>query len=157
MNRLANLAEAGAAMPQDERSHLAVCHLCAARYRAFGGADVPVSRSRSTAAWMGVIGALAACLLIWATLTPRPARPGLPLPVETPVDSPGDVVCILGDSNCDGVVDSRDLAAFYLAVHRPDDYAAQYPQCDLVCSNDFNGDCEVDERDQEEMVKCVGG
>ena len=49
------------------------------------------------------------------------------------------------------------LAAFSLAVHRPDDYAAQYPQCDLVCSNDFNGDCQVDDRDQEEMVKCVGG
>jgi len=157
INRLANLVDTGPAMSAVERSHLGVCHLCAARYRAFGGSDLPVSRSRAAGAWMGVIGALAACLLIWAMLTPRPIRPGLPLPVPSPVDSPADVVCVLGDSNCDGVVDSRDLAAFWLAVNRPDDYATQYPQCDLVCSNDFNGDCEVDERDQEEMVKCVGG
>ena len=36
-----------------------------------------------------------------------------------------------GDLNCDGVVDTGDVAPFVLALLDPAGYAAQYPDCDV--------------------------
>src|SRR5262249_26778929 len=37
-----------------------------------------------------------------------------------------------GDINCDGLVDSRDVPAFVLALLDPAAYAAAYPNCSLT-------------------------
>ena len=106
---------------------------------------------------MNGIAAVAACLLLWALLDSNGSKSRSPSNSVSRADVPAAVVCILGDSNCDGVADSNDLTAFTLALHHPDVYAEQYPHCDLVCSNDLNGDCEVNDNDMQEMVQCVGG
>ncbi|MGD8451978.1 MAG: right-handed parallel beta-helix repeat-containing protein [Phycisphaerae bacterium] len=46
---------------------------------------------------------------------------------------------VLGDMNCDGLVNNFDIRAFVLAITNPDAYAAQYPNCNIMLA-DLNGD-----------------
>jgi hypothetical protein len=46
---------------------------------------------------------------------------------------------LLGDMNCDGVVDFDDINPFVLALSNPSAYSAAYPNCDY-----YNGDCDGD-------------
>jgi hypothetical protein len=165
MTRLSALSESPASASAAERAHLAACRLCAARSRAFAGpatnAETLVATSRPPRRhyeWLGALGAAAACLLVWTL-----ARPPAPGPVPARIDAPERpvrleaAVCIRGDSNCDGVTDAKDLSAFVVAMNHPEQYAVQYPDCDLVCSNDMNGDREVDDFDLAQLVQCIGG
>jgi hypothetical protein len=61
----------------------------------------------------------------------------------------------LGDMNCDGVVDFRDINAFVLAISDPVAYAARYPDCDIR-NGDVNGDGAVDFRDINPFVGLLG-
>lgn len=49
------------------------------------------------------------------------------------VGSGGDLI---GDMNCNGVVNVSDIGAFVLALTDPAAYAAQFPGCNIL-----NGDC----------------
>jgi RHS repeat-associated protein len=53
---------------------------------------------------------------------------------------------IVGDMNCDGLVNSFDISAFNLAVNDPEAYAQTYPGCDIL-NGDANGDGYVDGKD----------
>jgi hypothetical protein len=53
---------------------------------------------------------------------------------------------IVGDMNCDGVVNEGDLQPFLLAVNDPAGYVATYPACSLN-NGDINGDMAVDAQD----------
>ncbi len=157
ISRIEAFAGSESAATEVEQAHLRSCRLCANRYRAFGGSVDRGARSQPSRRWLNGAATVAACLLVWALLDPHPANPRKSPTNGMRVEVPAAVVCILGDSNCDGVADSSDLTAFTLALHHPDVYAEQYPHCDLVCSNDLNGDCEVNDSDMQEMVQCVGG
>ena len=60
----------------------------------------------------------------------------------------------LGDLNCDGVVDLVDIDAFVLAILRPAQYAAQYPDCDTTRA-DCNGDGVADLFDVDNFVALI--
>jgi len=53
-----------------------------------------------------------------------------------------------GDADCNGQADCGDVGAFYLALFDPVAYAAQYPDCDILCTCDMNNDGRIDQRDQ---------
>ena len=46
---------------------------------------------------------------------------------------------ILGDLNCDGVIDALDIEPFLVALFEPESYGGQYPDCDINLA-DINGD-----------------
>jgi hypothetical protein len=48
----------------------------------------------------------------------------------------------VGDLNCDGVVDFRDINPFVLALVDPTAWQSAYPDCDLL-NADINGDGEI--------------
>lgn len=48
----------------------------------------------------------------------------------------------IGDMNCDGSVDGRDLTAFAIALSSPAEFVAAYPGCELA-NGDFSGDGNV--------------
>src|SRR5262249_49411618 len=50
---------------------------------------------------------------------------------------------ISGDLNCDGVVDTQDVAPFALSLVDPGAYAASYPRCDIERA-DVNHDGSID-------------
>lgn len=62
---------------------------------------------------------------------------------------------LLGDSNCDGVVDILDINAFTLAIADPGAYAVAYPGCNLA-NSDVNGDGNVDILDISPFVALLG-
>jgi hypothetical protein len=62
----------------------------------------------------------------------------------------------VGDANCDGVVDFRDINAFVLALSVPADYVTQYPDCNFL-NSDCNQDGVVDFRDINAFVPLLGG
>lgn len=64
------------------------------------------------------------------------------------------VVDLAGDMNCDGFVNSADIAPFALALTDPDAYATQYPSCHQT-NADMNGDHKVDGRDIQGFVDAV--
>jgi hypothetical protein len=65
------------------------------------------------------------------TVARRPAfRPG-----DTPVTAPA----LLGDLNCDSLVNNGDIDVFVLALTSPLEYATRYPDCQLL-----NGDANAD-------------
>jgi hypothetical protein len=53
-----------------------------------------------------------------------------------------------GDADCDGQPDCGDVPAFYLALSDPVAYAAQYPDCNILCTCDMNNDGRIDQLDQ---------
>ena len=58
---------------------------------------------------------------------------------------------ILGDLNCDGVLDAFDIEPFVLALFDPLEYAIQYPDCDINLA-DINGDGSIDAFDIEPFL-----
>lgn len=58
---------------------------------------------------------------------------------------------LLGDMNCDGVVNNFDIDPFVLALTDPDGYAASYPDCDITLG-DANGDGAVNNFDIDAFV-----
>jgi hypothetical protein len=58
---------------------------------------------------------------------------------------------IIGDMNCDGVVNNFDISPFVLAVTNPTEYAAAYPECDIL-NGDCNGDSVVNNFDISPFV-----
>ncbi len=63
---------------------------------------------------------------------------------------------LVGDTNCDGVVDAFDIEPFILAMTDPNGYAAQFPNCDIG-SADANGDGAVDAFDIEPFIALLTG
>ena len=63
---------------------------------------------------------------------------------------------LVGDCNCDGVVDFFDIDAFVLAITNPAAYAATYPSCDILTA-DTNGDGVVDFFDIDSFVALIVG
>ena len=69
---------------------------------------------------------------------------------------PGIVCEVLGDMNCDGVLDMDDVPAMVPALLDPDEYAAQYPACDIL-NGDLNEDGSVDGLDVQEFLNALLG
>ena len=61
-----------------------------------------------------------------------------------------------GDLNCDGAVDTADIDAFVLALVDPAEYAAAFPDCDIMAA-DLNGDGSVDTADIDGFVAAIIG
>lgn len=62
---------------------------------------------------------------------------------------PGDY--LLGDTNCDGLINNFDIDPFVLLLTDPDAYASQYPECEPG-SGDVNGDGVVNNFDIDPFV-----
>jgi hypothetical protein len=62
----------------------------------------------------------------------------------------------LGDADCNGVVDNFDIQPFVLALCRPEEYAAQYPNCDPRTA-DANRDGRVNDFDITPFVHLLVG
>jgi len=62
----------------------------------------------------------------------------------------------VGDLNCDGDLDGYDIQPFVLALTNPDQYAAQYPYCEVMLA-DINGDGAVDGFDVQPFVNLLTG
>lgn len=171
MSRMQAMADAGATLSAVDDLHVRNCPICGPRWSAMlvtrPAAAVRTAPSRWYRLATGLTAA-AACVAAALTILPRPPGPGVSGPIAVSVqpitlsDSQtgtrnGMYLCVPGDSNCDGVVDNADLTALGFAVHRPEEYADRFPNCDAVCSNDVNGDAVVDQCDLDELVQCVGG
>jgi len=69
--------------------------------------------------------------------------------IDPALDSDGDgqidgcATFILGDLNCDLVVNGLDIQAFVVAITSPADYAVQYPNCNINAA-DMNSDGAID-------------
>ncbi len=79
--------------------------------------------------------------------------------------SPGEAIyrgfipepdALLGDLNCDGLVDFFDIDPFVMAITDPAGYVAAYPDCDIMLA-DCNGDGIVDFFDIDAFVALVVG
>ena len=62
---------------------------------------------------------------------------------------PDECAGILGDLNCDGIVNGEDVVAFVLAAVNPAAYSAQFPNCDLQA-----GDCNSDLATTVDDIAC---
>ncbi|TWT45536.1 hypothetical protein RAS1_19620 [Phycisphaerae bacterium RAS1] len=69
---------------------------------------------------------------------------------------PDECEGLLGDMNCDGVVDILDINPFTLALSDPVAYAAAFPGCNIN-NGDINGDGNVDVLDINPFVALLGG
>lgn len=159
MSRLDAIAAGLSTPTRAERRHLTTCRQCESRLRALGG-----SRPVSTLPWVWRVAmtatAAAAVLAAVAVLRGPAASPtGWVPPIDFALfdESAPNIAgsCMRGDANCDGVIDGKDVRAFVIAMHEPDSYHREFPDCDRVCSNDLNGDCAVDEHDLAILVACV--
>lgn len=63
---------------------------------------------------------------------------------------------LLGDLNCDGLVNFDDVNPFVLAISDPAAYAVQYPDCNLM-NGDCDGSGQVDFGDINAFVALLGG
>ena len=63
---------------------------------------------------------------------------------------------LIGDMNCDGMVNFFDIDGFVLAVTDPSAYEATYPDCDIMLA-DCNGDGEVNFFDIDAFVELIVG
>jgi len=61
---------------------------------------------------------------------------------------------LVGDLNCDGVVNNFDIDPFVLALTDPAEYAKRFPRCDRMLA-DCNGDGVVDNFDIDPFVKLL--
>ena len=61
-----------------------------------------------------------------------------------------------GDINCDGAINAFDIEPFLLALFEPDEYAIQYPNCDINLG-DINGDGLINAFDIEPFVDLLFG
>ncbi|MBL8878304.1 MAG: hypothetical protein JNG88_04210, partial [Phycisphaerales bacterium] len=69
-------------------------------------------------------------------------------------DSGRRVCSVLGDMNCDGVVDNFDIDPFVLALTNPAAYNAAFPGCSVL-NGDANQDGALDNFDIDPFVLCV--
>lgn len=83
-------------------------------------------------------------------------RPGTPESVSGLISVPDAPTVVLGDTNCDGVVNNFDIDSFVLAITDPDSYAAQYPDCDINAA-DVNQDGDVNNFDIDPFVALISG
>lgn len=67
----------------------------------------------------------------------------------------GGFIC--GDANCDGTVDSFDIAAFTLCLTNPTLYATTFPGCDPACTCDTDCNGAVDSFDIAGFVAALTG
>ena len=63
---------------------------------------------------------------------------------------------VIGDLNCDGLVNNGDIDPFVLALTNPGQYAVDYPDCDISAA-DINGDGLVNNGDIDAFVGCSNG
>ncbi len=172
MAQLQSRADSADSLSSLEQDHIRACAVCGPRWKAMLASRPVPAQPTGPSRWYRYatgLTAAAACFAALFTISSRPSQPNATVsgrgPIasiattETPVTAAATslLICIPGDSNCDGVVDSSDLTALGFAVHRPEEYADRFPNCDAVCSNDVNGDSVVDECDQDDLVQCVGG
>lgn len=68
--------------------------------------------------------------------------------------TPEQVAWCLGDVNCDGVVNFRDINPFVLLLSNPTAYQAQYPTCPTA-NGDINCDGAVGFRDINAFVALI--
>lgn len=61
---------------------------------------------------------------------------------------------LLGDLNCDALVDNEDIDGFVLALTNPPGYRATHPACDATLA-DANGDGAVDNEDIDPFVELL--
>ena len=61
-----------------------------------------------------------------------------------------------GDLNCDGEINAFDIEPFLVALFDPDDYAIQYPDCNIN-NADTNGDGSIDAFDIESFLELLFG
>lgn len=61
---------------------------------------------------------------------------------------------VLGDLNCDGIINNFDIDPFVLALTNPPAYQAQYPNCDINRA-DINGDGSVNNFDIDPFVELL--
>ena len=93
-------------------------------------------------------------IIAWAQV------PGSPAPravyqaaiMNWPFPSPN----LVGDMNCDGVLDGFDVDPFVMAMVDPAQYAIQFPDCDIN-NGDINGDGDIDAFDIDPFVELVIG
>ncbi len=63
---------------------------------------------------------------------------------------------LLGDMNCDGLINAFDIDPFVLALTNPDGYAAAYPGCNIL-NGDVNGDGLLNSFDIDPFVLLLTG
>ncbi len=81
---------------------------------------------------------------------------GAPIHEYAPIGFRVAGVAPIGDLNCDGWVNNGDIDAFALALSDPVQYAADYPDCDIVLG-DINGDGWVNNGDIDQFVALLVG
>ena len=59
-----------------------------------------------------------------------------------------------GDVNCDGSIDGFDIEPFLLALFDPDEYAIQFPDCDINTA-DINEDGSINAFDIEPFLELL--
>ncbi|MCA9256430.1 MAG: hypothetical protein KDA33_12370 [Phycisphaerales bacterium] len=84
-----------------------------------------------------------------------PASAAAVLPVESMMTfTVDDTTPIRGDVNCDGLVDSRDVAPFSVALTDAASYPGMYPFC-TISRADVNNDTFIDTNDISDFVACL--
>ena len=63
---------------------------------------------------------------------------------------------LVGDLNCDGVLNAFDIDPFVVALTDPEEYATQYPECDID-NADTNGDGVLNAFDIDPFVRLLTG
>jgi hypothetical protein len=63
---------------------------------------------------------------------------------------------VLGDLNCDELVDQADIGALLLLLVAPDDYAQSYPDCPGQWAGDVNQDAVLDLADLQALREFLG-
>jgi len=63
---------------------------------------------------------------------------------------------LMGDMNCDGTFNNADIPAFVLALIEPGNYAATYPDCDIL-NGDIDGDGSLSNADIPAFVDLLAG
>ena len=69
---------------------------------------------------------------------------------------PDECEAIIGDANCDGLLDFGDIDPFVMALVSPSDYAAAHADCDVLLA-DVNGDGAVNFGDIDPFVALLVG
>jgi probable HAF family extracellular repeat protein len=64
---------------------------------------------------------------------------------------------VVGDMNCDGVVDAFDIEPFVTGLIDPSAYAARWPDCFADSAGDINQDGQFDAFDIEPFVQMLSG
>lgn len=159
-------AASGAAVPPEISAHCAACPRCAARLAAFGRGNSAADSAAAARArrlrriWRierAVLATAAAAVWVGAFVLPRAMHRGPTLHATPPIIAVADAspVCRPCDANCDDTLNLRDIDAFILALLYPGQYRADYPHCDILCSADYNRNCQLDEDDIDGLVACV--